>query len=49
MKDNSDKESTCSHTDFASCNCGCLVCSICDEPVDSRECEIGHKDGVILN
>ena len=41
------QQKTCPHIDFASCQCGCLVCSICNTPMDSRECEIGHKDGVL--
>lgn len=41
------KESECQHVDFVSCDCGCLVCSLCNLSMDSKDCEIGHKDGVI--
>ena len=41
------KDNECPHIDFLSCNCGCLVCSRCNAPMDSRECEIGHNDGIL--
>jgi len=37
----------CEHFDFVSADCGCLICAICEKPMDSRECEIGHKDGIL--